>query len=158
MKRLSRTLVLMIVLAATLLAALPAAAQESKSKTWTEAQINASYRVTNPARRSISNIHVDLQPGQAVVTATYTRRGQSPVATSTTLVPYIDDGRIYWEVTSVLANGQPASDELIAQINLSIVSAWRNYIRRQAGTGHFTAVTITGGDLTVTYTPFASGS
>ena len=38
--------------------------------TLTETQINSSFRVTNPVYRRVTNLHVDLHPGQAVVSAT----------------------------------------------------------------------------------------
>jgi hypothetical protein len=143
---------LLVILAAL---AVPIFAQEETSRTVTEAQINAAYRVTNPARRSVTNLHVDLQPGQALISATLTFRRGNPIEATATLVPNVTNGRVYWTVTEATANGQPASPELLAQINASIMTSWRNYIRQQAPTGRVTGIEITDTDLTVTFVPRA---
>lgn len=121
---------------------------EDGSVSFTEDQINQSYRVTNNPRRTVDDIVVDLQPGQVVIDATITLRGQDPVATRTTMIPTISNGRVIWEVTSILANGEPASQDLIDQVNASIVSSWRVYIGQQRPEGWITAVTITDTDIT----------
>ena len=146
---------LFVVLLIAIMAALavPTFAQETtRTVTRTEAQINSSYRVTNPARRSITNMYVDLQPEQVVITATVTFRRGEPAQTETTLVPTITNGRVYWTVISATVNGQPASADLLAQINASITSSWRNYVRREAPTGRVSAIEITDDDITVTLT------
>jgi hypothetical protein len=123
----------------------------------TEDQINSSYRVTNPWRRSVTNLSVDLQDGQAVITATLTTRvGSGRQAQTTTYqtssvwTPSISNGRIYWTLVSATANGEPASQELINQINLSISSSWRNYVRAQTE-GRVTGITVTENDMTITW-------
>jgi hypothetical protein len=135
------------------LAAVPAFAQQSsRTFTKTEAQINESYRVTNPYWRSISGVHVDLQPGQVVISATYTRRFSSPIAVSTTLVPSIANGRLYWEATSAAANGQPVAEAVLEQINNSIYYSWVNFWRRSAPAGHVSAVEVTEDAISITLT------
>ncbi len=131
--------------------AVPAFAQDN-SRTLTEEQINSAYRVTNPTRRSVTNVHVDLQPGQVVISATLTYRRGNPIEAVAVLVPNVSNGRLYWTVTSATGNGQPASAELLAQINTSIMTSWRNYIRQQAPTGRVTGIEISDTDLTVTFT------
>ena len=66
----------------------------------TEEQINASYWVTNPVRRSVSNVHVDLQAGQVVVSATFTYRRIEPFEGEAVLVPSVENGRVYWSAVS----------------------------------------------------------
>ncbi|MBI5960907.1 MAG: hypothetical protein HY866_19365, partial [Chloroflexi bacterium] len=109
MKTLSRLVLVMVVVFTLGALVMPAAAQDSdtRTKTLTEEQINDSYRVSNPWRRTITDVVVDLQPDQVVISATYTRRGHDPVSTATTLVPSMEDGRIYWTVSQILANGEP---------------------------------------------------
>ena len=68
------------------------------------------------------------------------------------LVPNVENGRLFWTVVSATRDGEPVSDELLAQINNSISSAWRNFIRRQAPRGVITAIDITDDSLTVTLT------
>jgi hypothetical protein len=115
----------------------------------TESDINSSFRVTNPRNRKITNVVVDLQAGQAVITATFTAPNTSPIPVSVTMVPTLSNGRVTWAVSAASANGQSASSELLAQINASIGSSWRNYWKSK-NMGKVTAFTIT--DDSVTWT------
>ncbi|MCB9436842.1 MAG: hypothetical protein H6673_07575 [Anaerolineales bacterium] len=152
MRTIKRSLIVASLVALLLVGVLPVAAQsQPRTLTITENQINSSYRITNNPRRSISDLRVDLQPSQAVIYATLTVPNQDPYSTQTTLVPQITDGRVFWSATAVLVNGQPASDEVLAQINAIIVASWRYYIKEQAGTGYVTRLVITETDMTYTY-------
>ncbi|MBI5669957.1 MAG: LmeA family phospholipid-binding protein [Chloroflexi bacterium] len=146
-----RKIVITITLLALLaLAVVPAFAQ-SATVTWTEEDINSSYRVTNPARRSVTNVSVDLQPEQVVVNATVTLRGKTPVDVVTTLTPSISNGRIFWTVTAVTKDGQPVSQDILNQINASITSSWRHYVKEHGRPGRVTAIEITDDTVTITY-------
>ena len=151
MKSVSR---IMMMLVAIVVLALPfsvASAQtNTRSVTWTEDQINNSYRVTNPWRRSITDVSVDLQPGQVVISSTQTYR-RATYQVQAIYEPRISNGRIYWTLTSASANGEPASQDLINQVNASISTSWRNYVRQQAGTGRVQSIVITDADITVSY-------
>jgi hypothetical protein len=148
----TRKLLLVLVLIAACAALVtPAFAQESKSVTVTEEDINAAYRVTNPPRRTFTNVVVDLQVGQVVVNATFTVRGKDPVDVSGTLVPSVSNGRLFWTATAASADGVAVSDDLLRQINSSISSAWRNYIRQTGISGRVTAIDITEDSLTISY-------
>lgn len=130
--------------------ALPAFAQ-NRTVSVTEDQINSAYRVTNSARRSVTDVYVDLQSGQAVISATVTMRGRDSWDTVTTIVPSVSSsGRITWTVSSVTVDGQSASQEVITQINSSIASSWRTFIRNQYGSGRVTAVSISESAITFT--------
>jgi hypothetical protein len=132
---------------------IPALAQtENCILTWTEDEINQSYRVTNPARRSVSSVVVDLRPGQVVISATITLPRQQPVATITTLTPYIENGRLFWTVSAVTGDGVSVSDELLTQINAAITASWQNYVRTTGRTGVITAVDITDTEISLTLT------
>src|SRR5436305_119433 len=79
------------------------------TKTITEAQINSSFRVTNPANRNITNEYVNLQPGRVIISATLTSRQRSGVQTAAVAVvvtPTLNNGRVDWNVVSISANGQ----------------------------------------------------
>jgi hypothetical protein len=130
-----------------LVAALPAFA--TRTVTITEDQINDSFRVNNPVGRRISNVSVDLQPDQAVVSATWSTRRESSAVVAT-YAPSVSNGRVSWTVVSITVNGQPASASLLTQINNSISASWYNYIRNQAGSGRITAVTVSDTDITFT--------
>lgn len=144
-----------MVVAAVVVLALPfavvGAQGTTQSHSWTEDQINDAYRVTNPWRRSVTDVTVDLQPGQVVISSTQTYR-RATYQVEAVYQPSISNGRIYWTLASASANGEPASQDLIGQINASISSSWRNYVRQQAGPGRVQSITITDTDLTVTYT------
>ena len=150
MKPISRFL---MILAAIVVLALPfatvSAQTATRSHTWTEDQINNSYRVTNPWRRSVTDVSVDLQPGQAVISSTQVYR-RATYQVEAVYEPRVSNGRVYWTLTSASANGEPASQDLINQINASLSSSWRNYVRQQAGVGRVQTITITDTDLTVT--------
>ncbi len=127
------------------------------TKTYTEAEINSSFRVTNPANRSITNEYVNLQPGQVTITATLTWRSSSGVRSddvAVVLVPSLVNGRVYWNVLSITADSQPASAELVAQINASLATAWRRWLGENGPQGHITNVTVTEDDISYTYIPW----
>jgi hypothetical protein len=146
-----------IVLVSTLIAllaltALPAFAQGTRTTTLTinEEDINSVYRVTNNPRRSVSDIYVDLQPDQVIITTTITLRGHDPVDVMVTLTPSLSSGRIFWTATAATIDGEAVSDELLTQINASITYAWRNYIRQQAPAGRVTDIDITDDTIIIT--------
>jgi hypothetical protein len=152
MKRIVLSFIALVLLSASVVVAAPASAQTSKTKSITEAQINASYRVTNPHRRQITSISVDLRPGQVVITSNYLYPSGKTAVTETVAVPFIQNGRIFWSVTSRSRNGEAVSQDLLNQINASSSSSWRSYFRGQLPTGRVTAVTITDTEVIVTYT------
>ena len=150
-----RIFIVIVVLVMVALPMVVSAQAASRTFTITEAQINQSFRVTNPVRVRVSNMVVDLQPGQVSISYTYTVRaprgsGTTSRSVNTVYLPNVTNGRLYWSVTSVIVNGQPASDDLVRQINASIESSWRNYIRRQLDTGRIGSITITDTELTIT--------
>jgi hypothetical protein len=144
-----KVLMLLVLLALVVLGAMPTLAQDARTITITETRINESYRVTNPRRAAVSNRVVDLQAGQAVISATLTYRRTTYNVVST-YTPRVENGRIYWTLVSATANGEPASQELIAQINTSLSTSWRNYVRGEAGNGRVTAITVNDTEITIT--------
>jgi hypothetical protein len=148
-RKLGLIALLVVILGAMAFPTLAADKTKTVTVTLTETDINNSYRVTNPARRSITNVHVDLQPGQVYITATFTAPKTSPIPVSATLVPSVSNGRVYWTVSAATANGKPAPADLLAQINASITSSWRNYWKNKYP-GYVTSLTIT--DDTISWT------
>ena len=160
-----KTLVLVVAVIALLIVALPMVSAQAATPsavgtlTITETQINNSFRVTNPINRHITNVHVDLQSangGQVEITGTYTWRtghGTQSANIAVVLVPVVSNGRLYWNVTSITDNGQPASADLVAEVNAHLAAAWRNYIKGKLPTGRIVSVTITDTEITFTYTP-----
>lgn len=158
MKHLTKVLSVLLLITAFAAIALPAAAQSDggKSKTITEETINDSYKVSNPWRRSVTDLSVDLQPDQIVVSATITFRRGATYDTATTLIPTVTNGRVTWSVEEALIDGEPASDDLLTQINDSIASSWANYVKTNGPSGRITAVDITDDALTITYAPIST--
>ncbi|MDX2141110.1 MAG: hypothetical protein SF123_23710 [Chloroflexota bacterium] len=150
MKQFARILVAVVALVVLALPFAVVSAQNTRTVVTTEEDINDSYRVTNPARRSVSNVYVDLQPNQVVVSATITYR-RVTYATVSTWTPSVVNGRLTWTLVSVTGNGQPASQDLINQVNASIATSWRNYWADRAGTGRLQSIVITDNDITMTF-------
>jgi flagellar basal body-associated protein FliL len=150
MEQFVRILIVVVALVGLALPFAVVGAQNTRTITITEEQVNNAYWVTNPARRSVTNISVDLQPGQAVVSATIVYR-RVTYATVSTWTPSVSNGRLTVTLTSATANGQPASQDLINQINASIGTSWRRYWQDQAGTGRLQSVTVTDTDMTLTF-------
>lgn len=152
---------MMIVIAVALIAgglfltSVPASAEGTATKTIvvTEAQANSYYRFTNPIRRSVTSLVADFQPGRVVITATAKYRNDKTVILTTTYVPSISNGRIYWTITSISANDKSAPADLINQINAQITSSWINYWKQKSGTGRVVSLTITDADATVVVQP-----
>jgi hypothetical protein len=151
MKKVLYCLLIVVVAAVSMGITAPASAQTTRAVTITEQQINATYRVTNPYRWTVTSIVVDLRPGQAVVTYNLKYRNGQTATTETTLVPTVREGRLYWNVTTRSRNGTPVSPDVLSQINASVDSSWRVWFRGKLPTGKVTGVTITDNDITFTY-------
>lgn len=127
------------------------AAQESRSVTLTEDQINSSFRVTAPRLR-VENVSVDLQPGQVVISGTITPlRTENSYAATVTLVPTVDMGIITWTVTTATVDGQAATEAQVAQINSALANSWRRYIKETYSAGRVQSLTIDELTLTITF-------
>lgn len=155
MKRTRIALVVAVIALLAVSALSISAAPAAATVTITETQVNGSFRVTNPVNRRVTNVRVDLQPGQAVVNATITiraPRGNSTTSyqTVSTWTPSIVNGYVRWTLTSATANGAPASTDLITQINTSIGASWRAYWRGQHP-GRATAITVDDTRVVITY-------
>ncbi len=130
------------------------------SATFTEAQINSTFWVNNPVNRNVSDVYVDLMPGQVAINETYTYRTGSGAQSADVIVvltPFVSNGRVQWTVVSITADGQPASDAIIAQVNASLMTSWRRWIADHAPVGHFSDVTISEDDITYSYVPWDRG-
>lgn len=146
------TLVLATLALLAVFAAPTFAADTTKTIVVQESDINASFWVTNPAWRAVSDRSVDLQPGQVVVSETVTRRGHDPVAVTITYAPYIENGRLYWTATAATKDGSPVSDDFLQEINDHMASSWRHYVREHRVPGHVTQVDISDSAITITAT------
>ena len=116
--------------------------------TITEAEINSLDWVTAPENERFSDVAVDLQPGQMVITATYQPRSGDALAIGVTLVPDVAEGFVQWTVVSLLADGEPASDEVTLRVNTALTSLWVRYWREKLDLHLVESITITEDDLT----------
>jgi hypothetical protein len=146
------TLVMVVIAALALMAAPAFAADTTKQITIQEADINASYWVTNPAWRAVTDRSIDLQPGQVVVSETITRRGHDPAAVTITYTPYISNGRVFWTAVAATKDGSPVSADFLQEINDHMASSWRHYIREHRAPGHVTQIDISDSAITLTVT------
>lgn len=157
------SLVVLLAMSVVLLggSATPAsAATETKTLTITEAEINAAYRVTNPRRRSITNVSVDLQEGQVAINATITFPEKGPYNTVTVITPVLRGGALYWKLASATVNGKPVPPEVLAVINSSIFFKWQQtvqaiLVRRIVRSFKVNTVTITADAITIEYTRYS---
>ncbi|MBX3085846.1 MAG: hypothetical protein KF716_29680 [Anaerolineae bacterium] len=152
MKKLLIALVAVAILAASVVVAAPASAATARTVTLTEAQANQLYIVTNPYNRAITSRVVDFQPTQVVISTSFEYRAGKTANTVTTIVPVISNGRLSWRVTSRARNGEAVPQDVINQINTSISTSWRNWVKGKLPTGKITSVTISDVDMVIAYT------
>jgi len=152
MNTIRKSLIIVIVLAALALFAVPTFAAVTKTVTLTETQVNDSYWVTNPAWRAVSDRSVDFQSGQVVVSETITPRRGDSVAVTITYVPSISNGRIIWTATAMTRDGDPVSDDLLGQINDHMSSSWARFWKEHRQPGRVTAIAVSEDAITVTLT------
>ncbi|MCC7447478.1 MAG: hypothetical protein IT324_08690 [Anaerolineae bacterium] len=121
----------------------------------TEAQINASYWVTNPVRRSVSNKHVTLGDGTVTISATITHRDGTTLEAQSVWKPFVNaQGALVFNFQSATVSGQPANvtdrRELILAHQTRIHYAIREYVRKQVGGAfRYTKITVTPGQVVI---------
>ena len=120
----------------------------SVTATLTESTINSSWRIVTSTRLRVSNVSVDLQPNQAVITGTLTLNSGTVYNVQLVTTPTVSGGKVTWTVLSATVNGQVATSTQLTQINTAILNSWTNYISTQYGPKTVTAVTITDTDIT----------
>ncbi|NDJ78805.1 MAG: hypothetical protein GYB65_21350 [Chloroflexi bacterium] len=112
---------------------------------WTEAYINSTFGVTSS---QYSDLYIDLQPGQVVMSANVT--GDSGTVPETiTFVPVVENGVIRWVITSLTINGQPLDEATIDSLNDTALTSWTNIIW-QSARYTITSVTITDDTISAT--------
>jgi hypothetical protein len=62
----------------------------------------------------------------------------------------VSNGRVIWTATAASINGQSVSQELLNQINASVASSWRRYIKDKLPAGRITSVEVTEDAITFT--------
>ena len=152
MNTMRKTFIVVGLFALLAVMAVPTLAAVTKIVTLTETQINESYWVTNPSWRAVSDRSVDLQAGQVVVSETITPRYGNPISVSATYTAAVSNGRIIWTATARSSNGDPVSDELLAQINANMSSSWARFVKETKQVGRVTAIDISEDAITVTLT------
>lgn len=114
----------------------------ARTLTITEAEINAAAWLTAGRGTRLSDAKVDLQAGQAVITATYTsRQGSSGLAVAV-FVPTLEDGSVIWTLESASYDGQPASGDALVQMNYVLANSWARYLKQQHGRQLLTGIEI----------------
>lgn len=152
MNTIRKTVIVVALFALLAVMAVPTLAAVTKIVTLTETQINESYWVTNPSWRAVTDRAVDLQAGQVVVSETVTPRNGNAISVSATYTAEVSNGRIIWTATARSSNGDPVSDELLAQINANMSSSWARFLKETKQVGRVTAIDINEDVITVTLT------
>lgn len=155
MKTLGKLLFVGLIFSLLALPVVAVNAQDSaltKTATITEAELNALYVVSNPIRRSVTDVNFDIQDGQVVFSATITAPRRDSWAIVATYTAVVAEGRIDWTLQSLTVNGNPATDAQKADFSLAH-PFWQYYVDRFI----YPYFTVTGIDLgndaiTVTYT------
>src|SRR5260221_6995528 len=127
----------------------------TKTFTITQDQINASYRVTNPRDRAVSNVSVTVEQEQVRIAATFTKPGQTPVNTISIWQPVVRYGLLDWKFMSATANGQPVTPDLKAIVirihHVALLNTVRALVRHASPVRtSITNVTLTPGLVTIT--------
>ncbi len=158
MKRSTHFVLVIAVVALMLFPLAVAGAQGAQvTLTLTEAQINSAYHVVSPRYRSVSNVAVDLQPGQVSLAATITLRGGQTLDVISVWTPAVSNGRITWTLVSLTANGQAVPQNLVSAVTNTaravVQQAVQQALRTQvSGRYTVTGIVITENDLTITAT------
>lgn len=143
-----------IVIAILAVFAVPAFAQQATTNTTviiTEDEINSSFRVTNNRNRNVTDINIDLQPSQAVVSFNVTYRGGSPIPVNVTLTPNVLNSRMNWTASAAAVNGSSLTTEQINSLNQAISASWRSLLREYGQPGRVTSVGVDDSNLTIEY-------
>lgn len=153
MNRLFYVLSIVAIIVASLAAPAPIHAQSRVTYTITEQEINA-YRLPLSLRRLVSAVSVDLQSGQAVVTARVAYAGLT-LNTVSVWQPIISNGRLSWQAISATVEGTPLSAAQLAMLNRTAKRVIEDAVRRYVDSrvrGRYTveSVSITDSELTVT--------
>jgi hypothetical protein len=91
--------------------------QNNRAMVITEEYINNSLQVRSPIDYRISNVVVDLQPDQVVITAYLNLPSGKVLTEQATFAATIDDGSIVWTVTSTTLDGTPLDTAIIDRFN-----------------------------------------
>ncbi|MDX2161745.1 MAG: hypothetical protein SF162_10500 [bacterium] len=120
----------------------------------TEEEANDSFFVTNPPGRRWDELVVDYQTDQAVISGELTLRvprgqGTTTYSVQAVYTVSVSNGRVFWTLQSVTADGAAASQDIVNQVNASLSSSWRNYVRENGRGGRITDVVLTDTDLQI---------
>lgn len=154
MKYTIRLMIAFVVIAAIVVAAVPTFAQDEQTFTISEADIAGSdlfggrFAEQRGAQRFLSDLAIDLQPGQVVLSGTLDTIFTGETAVSLTIVPVLEDQRLYWDVVAGTSDGEAIAEEDLAQLNERMDNSRITQFRRELGTGHILDVIITDEDIT----------
>jgi len=124
--------------------------------TLTEAQINSSFWVTNPAKRSVTNRHVTLGNGTVTISETVKyAKGKTHDVVSVWSPSVNKAGVLMFGFQSVTLDGKPATriERFRWQHSYHatmVRDAIRDYVRKQVkGTFKYTSITVTTGQAAI---------
>ncbi len=116
----------------------------------TEEYINNAYQVTHPGGYRISDVVVDLQPGQVVITANLNLNDGRVLVEQATFVPSVQNGVIVWTITQVTLDGEALDAETIARFNEEAAAGWLSVlVWEQVSTNRITNVIVTDTEIEI---------
>ncbi len=117
----------------------------------TQADINTSIQniLASSTGLRLQNATVDLQPGQIVVTGSYTKKDGSTANGSLTLTLVAQDGAVLAQITNLNLEGWTVNDPAIQQINEQMTA---DFQRRAARTSNLKVQSVTISDTEVDIT------
>lgn len=115
-----------------------------------EAAINGALRVTSPAAYTISNVVVDLRPGQALLSAHLNLPNGRIYIEEITFIPSLNNGVIEWTVASAAVNGNPVDSVTLARFNETMTQAWNAILWRNMSVYRITSITIDDTEIRLT--------
>lgn len=118
------------------------------TRTITEAQLNATYRL--PASVVVTSRTVDLQPGRVVITTTTNTPRTKAETRKWIFAPSLVNNQVNWVLVSATKNGAAIASSVQDQVNLSISTSWTRFLKAQMPAGKVTNITVN--DSAITYT------
>jgi hypothetical protein len=118
------------------------------SATFTEAFINAQIQANQRPNADLTNLYINLQPGQLVMSGTV-QSAQGSLDLALTLVPSVSNGRLNLEATVLTIGGFPI--DLSQWTDAGTVGDLQNVISSAAENRPLESLTVTENDLTVTW-------
>jgi hypothetical protein len=132
--------------------AIPVAAQTTDPFviTITEDRLQQGLDIRTFKRDRYNNAVIDLQPGQAIISVTVNPWFDDSFDATLVATPYIENGRLFWDVSELAVEGEP-SERMLTQVRNFMDQSLRQYTKRRLDPGRLIGVQVTETDLILSY-------